>query len=96
MYFLDMLVMDLFPIFFTQNHYFCFYFLTLAFYFVPGLGKHAQRPSGAASRLHLVREQNLLSRVCVASPSETKRIIVMSDAVSSASLAPAEGTGEAS
>ena len=37
MYFLDMLVMDLFPIYFTQNHYFCFYFLTLAFYFVPSL-----------------------------------------------------------
>ena len=34
-YILDMLVMDLFPIFFTQNHYFCFYFFTLAFYFVP-------------------------------------------------------------
>ena len=41
MYFLDMLVMDLFPIYFTQNHYFCFYFLTLAFYFVPSLGKEA-------------------------------------------------------
>ena len=34
-YILDMLVMDLFPIYFTQNHYFCFYFFTLAFYFVP-------------------------------------------------------------
>ena len=41
MYFLDMLVMDLFPIYFTQNHYFCFYFLTLPFYFVPSLGKEA-------------------------------------------------------
>ena len=39
MYFLDMLIMDLFPIYFTQNRYFCFYFLTLAFYFVPSLGK---------------------------------------------------------
>ena len=29
--------MDLFPIYFTQNHYFCFYFLILAFYFVPSL-----------------------------------------------------------
>ena len=38
MYFLDMLVMGLFPIYFTQNHYFCFYFFTLAFYFVPSLG----------------------------------------------------------
>ena len=37
MYFLDMLVMDIFPIYFTQNHYFCFYFFTLAFYFVPSL-----------------------------------------------------------
>ena len=32
-----MLVMDLFPIYLTQNHYFCFYFFTLAFYFVPSL-----------------------------------------------------------
>ena len=32
-----MLVMDLFPIYFTQNHHFCFYFFTLAFYFVPRL-----------------------------------------------------------
>ena len=39
MYFLDMLIMDLFPIYFTQNRYFCFDFLTLAFYFVPSLGK---------------------------------------------------------
>ena len=39
MYFLDMLVMDLFAISFTQNHYFYFYFLNLAFYFVPSLGK---------------------------------------------------------
>ena len=38
MYFLDMLIMDLFPIYFTQNRYICFYFLTLAFYFVPSLG----------------------------------------------------------
>ena len=29
--------MDLFPIYLTQNHYFCFYFFTLAFYFVPSL-----------------------------------------------------------
>ena len=32
-----MLVMDLFPIYLTENHYFCFYFFTLAFYFVPSL-----------------------------------------------------------
>ena len=41
MYVLDMLVMDLFPNYFTQNHYFGFYFLTLAFYFVPSLGNTA-------------------------------------------------------
>ena len=39
MYFLDMLVTDLCPIYFTQNPYFCVYFLTLAFYFVPSLDK---------------------------------------------------------
>ena len=31
--------MDLFPIYFTQNRYFCFYFFSLTFYFVPSLGK---------------------------------------------------------
>ena len=31
--------MDLFPIYLTENHYFCFYFFTLAFYFVPSLEK---------------------------------------------------------
>ena len=41
MYVLDMLVMDLSPNYFTQNHYFCFYFLTLAFYFVHSLGNTA-------------------------------------------------------
>ena len=32
-----------FPKIFTQNHYFCFYFLTLAFYFVPSLGKNKNK-----------------------------------------------------
>ena len=36
-YFLDMLVMDPFQVYFTQNRYFCFYFLTLTFVFVPSL-----------------------------------------------------------
>ena len=85
-----------FPNIFRTKSLLLLLFPTLAFYFVPSLGKHAQRPSGAANRLHLVREPNLLSRVCVASPSETKSIIVMSDVVSPASPAPAEGTGEAS
>ena len=42
MYLLNMLVMDLFsPRYFAQNRYFCFYSLTVAFYFVPSLGEGA-------------------------------------------------------
>ena len=68
MHFLDMLVMDLFPIYFTQNHYFCFYFLTLAFYFVPSLGKLpttqlSQRESGVLvlPMLHVSPAQSVLT-----------------------------------
>ena len=50
MYFLDMLVMDHFQIYFTQNHYFCFYFLTLAFYFVPSLDSRGRDTISRASR----------------------------------------------
>ena len=56
MYVLDMLVMDLFPIYFTQNHYFCFYFLTLAFYFVPSLDNALDK---AGEEANGIRRQNL-------------------------------------
>ena len=42
-YFLDMLVMDPFQVYFTQNRYFCFYFLTLTFVFVPSLAYDKSR-----------------------------------------------------
>ena len=47
MYFLDMLVMDLFPIYLIQNHYFCFYFFTLAFYFVPSGRQFSAHPQSS-------------------------------------------------
>ena len=55
LYFLDMLVMDLFPIYLIQNHYFCFYFFTFAFYFVPSLGKRLREGGQIRSCFQFLR-----------------------------------------
>ena len=53
MYFLDMLV-----IYFTQCHYFRFYFLTFAFYFVPSLGNELTARAEAAARKRTTTAKN--------------------------------------
>ena len=61
-YLLDMLGTDLFPIYLTQNHYFYFYFFTLAFYFVPSLDNSA--PGAISGHSHAARSHPSRRRVC--------------------------------